>query len=81
LPRPPIEPSRDGPQESVFFRENEALKLRKGEIGTARFIYVKLCPINFISRQAVTRNPDPGDIVGALMRYEISQQVNAIAMG
>lgn len=55
--------------------------LRKGEIGTARFIYVKLFPINFISRQAVTRNPGPGDIVGALMRHEISQQVNAIAMG
>src|SRR5579872_258201 len=64
-------------QESPLFRENELVFLGSCEILHSLFIGPKPCAVFFVSRKAFKGNQREGDVVGALMRHPVTDEIAA----
>src|SRR5258705_3670149 len=62
-------------QESPFLRENELVLLGEIEIGHAFAVGAQPRPVAFIGSQAIERDQRKRDVVGALMRHPVTEQV------
>src|SRR5215472_259934 len=69
--------SGHGPQEGTFLAQDEALLLRKAEVGGAFAIGLEPRTVGFVGGEAIERNQPIGDVVGAFMRHPIAEEISA----
>src|SRR5262245_60285238 len=69
--------SGHGPQEGTFLAQDEALLLRKAEVGRAFAIGLEPRTVGFVGGEAIERNQPIGDGVGAFMRHPIAEEISA----
>src|SRR5262245_39974585 len=66
-------------REGALLAKNESLLFGGSEIGERLTVSPQRQAIGFVGRQAVERDQSPGDVVRALVRQEVPQQVPAAA--
>src|SRR5437870_1094805 len=66
-------------QESPFFTQNEALRLRQREVLATLRILLQPRTIGLISGQAVERDQTPRDVIGALVWKKIPDEMASTA--
>src|SRR5262249_26859365 len=69
--------SGHGPQKGTFLAQDEASLLRKAEVGGAFAIGLEPRTVGFVGGEAIERNQRIGDVVGALMRHPIAEEIFA----
>src|SRR5262252_2396550 len=69
--------SGHGPQEGALLAQDEALLLCKAEIGGAFTIGLEPRAVGLVGGEAVERNQRIADVVGALMRHPIAEEISA----
>src|SRR5262249_988364 len=69
--------SGHGPQEGTFLAQDEALLLRKAEVGRAFAIGLEPRTVGFVGGEAIERNQPIGDGVGAFMRHPVAEEIPA----
>src|SRR5262249_39378433 len=69
--------SGHGPQEGALLAQDEALLLCKAEIGGAFTIGLEPRVVGLVGGEAVERNQRIADVVGALMRHPIAEEISA----
>src|SRR6516165_11661412 len=68
--------SGHGPEKGTFFAQDEALLLRKAEVGGAFAIGLEPRTVGFVGGEAIERNQPIGDVVGAFMRHPIAEEIS-----
>src|SRR5262245_35581752 len=66
-----------GPEKGTFLAQDEALLLRKAEVGCAFTIGLEPRAVGFVGGEAVARNQPIADVVGALMRHPKAEKISA----
>src|SRR5262245_24931310 len=69
--------SGHGPEKGTFLAQDEALLLRKAEVGGAFAIGLEPRTVSFVGGEPIERNQPIGDVVGALMRHPIAEEISA----
>src|SRR5262245_47721372 len=69
--------SGHGPQEGTFLAQDEALLLRKAEVGRAFAIGLEPRTVGFVGGEAIERNQPIGDGVGAFVRHPVAEEISA----
>src|SRR5262249_41514051 len=69
--------SGHGPEKGTFLAQDEASLLRKAEVGSAFTIGLEPRAVGFVGGEAVERNQPIADVVGALMRHPIAEEISA----
>src|SRR6266702_30439 len=74
-PAPPDALGHDLPQKRPFLREDESVLFGEVEIGHGFAVGTEPRPVALVGGKAVERDQREGDVVGALMRNPVSEQV------
>src|SRR6185437_8700849 len=74
-PVPPDASRHDLAQERPLLGQDEFVLLGKGEIGDAFLVGSQSRPVAFVGRETLERNQREGDVVGALVRHPVADQV------
>src|ERR1700736_5834844 len=69
----------DDLQESPLFPQHQPLALCQGEVLAGLGIQLQPRPVRLVGRKALERNQAPGDVVRALVRQEIADQLATAA--